>query len=495
MGLGMGSLPILKNCSASLPTRKRPHRLKSDDVRPAPISSVTAALTLRRTIGNQGVQRLLQNRENAVTWRPLASEPTAGRQLTPNELRVMGKRFGRDLDRVRVHTESTTADAIGAKAFASGHHIWFGRSHSPTDHQLLAHELAHVVEQTGSAPRNERLDGNARPALRDQPQTAGVTQFDFEADVLRELQRLPPRRERLRVLFRGLSGNEAGAISDRLHKRKAGDLLSERFYDILKRATRLEMLTIVDDVILDSPDSATEFCKPYTAAELRALKDHQADRAMNELVNDYIAMFYGEEVADVMRQYLSPVGSQPRLIFDDPAHKIVKDFIDNDVTRARQAQVLTAFKKNLKNNCPKLAPNVWTDVDVSSVVPRSELDAGFSFSGPTIPTTPGILAGGISGSDFGMDSRSISGKVQMLRVVANGVTISVQLRTKFRFVVKDAFDFCPGAMGGFPGTTMTIPMSRLEASGSAADVPFEVHYDGPEMYLTLDADLAKACFP
>lgn len=64
--------------------------------------------------------------------------------------------MGRDLSRVRVHTgacEAASARAIDALAYAVGNHIVFGggtyRPDTAGGRRLVAHELAHVVQQEG----------------------------------------------------------------------------------------------------------------------------------------------------------------------------------------------------------------------------------------------------------------------------------------------------------------------------------------------------------
>jgi hypothetical protein len=81
-------------------------------------------------------------------------------------------RFGQDFSRVRVHTDAAGADAarsVQARAYTYGPHIVFGAGeYAPATAQgkhLLAHELAHVVQQgagagtpgrAASAPRTPR---------------------------------------------------------------------------------------------------------------------------------------------------------------------------------------------------------------------------------------------------------------------------------------------------------------------------------------------------
>lgn len=74
--------------------------------------------------------------------------------------------LGADLSGVRIHTGSesaTAASAVGAKAYTVGQDIHFGRGYydPATEHGqfLIAHEVAHTVQQAGSAPvRQNKLE-------------------------------------------------------------------------------------------------------------------------------------------------------------------------------------------------------------------------------------------------------------------------------------------------------------------------------------------------
>ena len=66
----------------------------------------------------------------------------------------MGRRFGHDFASVRVHADSraaSIAEGHKARAVTQGENIWFGRGRfapaSAEGERLLAHELAHVVQQ------------------------------------------------------------------------------------------------------------------------------------------------------------------------------------------------------------------------------------------------------------------------------------------------------------------------------------------------------------
>jgi hypothetical protein len=79
----------------------------------------------------------------------------------PDEVRsFMEPRFGVDFSSVRVHTDSTAVQMnkdLGAQAFAHGSDIYFGAGKSPAISDLTAHELTHVVQQTGAKTLQRKL--------------------------------------------------------------------------------------------------------------------------------------------------------------------------------------------------------------------------------------------------------------------------------------------------------------------------------------------------
>jgi hypothetical protein len=75
-------------------------------------------------------------------------------------MRKFESSLGADLSGVRVHTgdaSARAADAVGAKAYTVGNNIHFGAGHydpaSTGGQHLLAHEVAHTVQQSGGARR------------------------------------------------------------------------------------------------------------------------------------------------------------------------------------------------------------------------------------------------------------------------------------------------------------------------------------------------------
>ncbi len=82
-----------------------------------------------------------------------------GQPLQKSVLDFFEPRFGYDFSRVRVHTDEETDDSargINARAYTVGHDIVFGAGeYAPetnTGKLLLAHELAHVIQQSSPEP-------------------------------------------------------------------------------------------------------------------------------------------------------------------------------------------------------------------------------------------------------------------------------------------------------------------------------------------------------
>ncbi len=79
--------------------------------------------------------------------------------------------FGHDFSNVRCHPNSHLPNAVGAKAFAKGEHIHFAPGQfnpsSSEGLELLAHELAHLVQQRKHDHITPTIQGRfqAKPAV------------------------------------------------------------------------------------------------------------------------------------------------------------------------------------------------------------------------------------------------------------------------------------------------------------------------------------------
>ena len=126
---------------------------------------------LHATIGNQAVGRLLRG---MYSMSPGTRDPSSGEPLEPAFRTLMEARLAHDFSSVRVHTDQTAAQSaheVDAHAFAVGGDIVLGAGapslRTRSGQRLLAHELAHVVQQhagTNVAGRSQARAGAEREA-------------------------------------------------------------------------------------------------------------------------------------------------------------------------------------------------------------------------------------------------------------------------------------------------------------------------------------------
>ncbi len=93
----------------------------------------------------------------------LTSQKGGGTPIDEQTRSFMEPRFGADFSSVRVHTDSTSVQMnqdLGAQAFTHGQDVYFGAGkYNPgadDGKRLLAHELTHVVQQTGAVQRQQQ---------------------------------------------------------------------------------------------------------------------------------------------------------------------------------------------------------------------------------------------------------------------------------------------------------------------------------------------------
>ena len=87
---------------------------------------------------------------------------TSGEAIDARTRTDMERRMGHDFSRVRIHTDAraaASARAVDAHAYTVGHHVVFGSGRfAPSTSEgrhLLAHELAHTVQQRATAARRQ----------------------------------------------------------------------------------------------------------------------------------------------------------------------------------------------------------------------------------------------------------------------------------------------------------------------------------------------------
>ena len=124
------------------------------------------------TTKKQVLQRRATNERNVSEVPSIVHEVlrSSGQPLEPATRAIMEPRFGHDFARVRIHDDSASHAAAGqlnARAFTVGQSIHFGAGEyypeSKGGMRLVAHELAHTVQQQGVNAGVQRFssDGSA----------------------------------------------------------------------------------------------------------------------------------------------------------------------------------------------------------------------------------------------------------------------------------------------------------------------------------------------
>lgn len=115
--------------------------------------------------------------ESSSHGEDVARELYGGRNLDEHTREAMESQFGEDFSDVRVHTDysaATTAESLQSRAFTVGSDIVFAEGEFAPEttegRRLLAHELAHVVQQrqpTGPIAGEKDAERDAREAARE----------------------------------------------------------------------------------------------------------------------------------------------------------------------------------------------------------------------------------------------------------------------------------------------------------------------------------------
>src|SRR5262249_14700889 len=110
----------------------------------------------------------------------------------------------RDFSDVRVHSDERAAESarsVNALAYTVGSNVVFGQRqfplHSGAGRQLLAHELAHVVQQTGAMPSREQLSSEPGNATHEREATETAKAITGGAGCIPLLSSTPAQLMRL----------------------------------------------------------------------------------------------------------------------------------------------------------------------------------------------------------------------------------------------------------------------------------------------------------
>lgn len=163
----------------------------------------------------------------------------------------MEPRFGVDFSQVRVHTGSEAARMnrdVGAQAFTHGSDIYYGTGSDPGNLQLTAHELTHVVQQTGGAPLQKKL-------LNDQPNEAFSSRSNSSLQHACATCRPDMKEESAAGSHHSSIRRTIGDGHDLTSPRFSGDVVLEACFDnerLLKTGSTGEAVRKVQQALVDA---------------------------------------------------------------------------------------------------------------------------------------------------------------------------------------------------------------------------------------------------
>lgn len=219
-------------------------------------------------------------RRSVAPWQALAHVPDtvdavlagSGAPLATSLRQEMEGRFGRDFSAVRVHADGPaqhSARMIDARAYTAGNHVVFGAGqYAPAlrdGRRLIAHELAHVVQQSHrSAPA-----GLVRRAPLIGPPTQGEMMMDTARTWLDEDALVKAALDVLRAALQEISAGTSVAFNKSAGKKK----IDELGVILSLSAGRIAVLIMEWEWLADHhKDAGKDSYKSRAAALLKALR-------------------------------------------------------------------------------------------------------------------------------------------------------------------------------------------------------------------------------
>ncbi|MEQ8467758.1 eCIS core domain-containing protein [Coleofasciculus sp. E1-EBD-02] len=144
-----------------------PHQIwkRAQSIQPVMQRQIDPRVQMRQMI--QRAAQIDGNQASGDLESRLNASKGGGSPLSENVRGFMEPRFGADFSGVRVHTGGEAVQMnreLGAQAFTHGSDVYFGAGKEPGNNELTAHELTHVVQQTGGGMQRKSTEASADKA-------------------------------------------------------------------------------------------------------------------------------------------------------------------------------------------------------------------------------------------------------------------------------------------------------------------------------------------
>ena len=225
-------------------------------------------------------------------------------------------------------------------------------------------------------------------------------------------------------------------------------------------------------------------CEPYGPTRAAIV---QQDMLVEVQAAVGVALATDPAVGDVLaewRRYLNGTGGlSTHDLTTNPDDKIAQAFQrDNRHEPAEDAIFRHAWSRSA-SWLPRLATSSFATLTFDDLGVPPALRRPVPDYDNNAFTVAANLAGGIGDgvtpdSDFGPDFRELGGTITVTSqpISGNRLISRIFMSGDFLWTIHDAIDFCPGNAGNTLQESLTIPMSRLEASGVAKDVGLLVRF-------------------
>lgn len=423
--LGVDGKPLQAKLAISEPGDA--YEQEADRVAEQVIQMLPADVSKRQN--RRAAQEMVQRRATGSATGLAVAPPSVhsvlrspGWPLQPALQEEMGHRFGYDFSNVRVHTGAAaeqSARDVNAHAYTVGSNIVFGTGQFAPERQkgqrLLAHELAHVVQQTMSFPGK-----------------AVVQRQGDDADLVAEREY-------------GDKGAPKAQKCGRPSWCPPGFCDPYRSAPLAEYYRSKQAWWIMAGISAAVDSRVVPLWREYLwggSSPKTLTADFGADFTNSPTTKKTTGFLYDE--------------LKKRLAAVPPAVPLYSTSVLDLATLipAALADLSDPASKNQMNfNVPKDIPG--------------NLAGG-------IGKDQAACQAGNQPSPFN-DDRKASGKVSITRLSASELTVTPIIN----YTVKDTIDLCPGDCGTLLEQVATVPLSQFEATGISGDVPFSVDFPAP----------------
>lgn len=161
-----------------------------------PISDSITPILQTKGEGGATVSHALSNK--------ISSTQGSGSNMDNGAQSFMNNRFGTDLSAVKIHTGDEAVQMnheLNAKAFTVGNDIYFNEGQyqpdSDSGKNLLAHELTHVVQQSGSPPLQSKSSANSSPTRQSAVSMLSRAKLHTDKDLFNKMQKFRSKNDQL----------------------------------------------------------------------------------------------------------------------------------------------------------------------------------------------------------------------------------------------------------------------------------------------------------